>query len=142
VIANALASVPEDGTLKGHKAWFLTTALSALEPKPELRRPSNDDQIGPLWHFASRLEGWEEIHLREKPERPIGQVAAEYNVPVQTVLTWLRAGLPYLQEGDWHTGEDFVLRPAWVFDWILALSCLTDCPGQKAWAQELRLPYV
>src|SRR3982750_686557 len=77
VVANALASVPEDGTLRGHKAWHLTTALWALEPKqPERRMASDDNHIGPLWHFASRLEGWEEIHCREKPRRTIEEIAA------------------------------------------------------------------
>src|SRR3954471_12596802 len=85
----------------------------------------------PAWPAAPQIhgppaayEGWEELPLREKPRRVIGQMAADYGVSVETVLTWLHAGMPYLEEGDWHTGDGFVLRPAWVFDWIMALTCL------------------
>ena len=31
-VAAALSGVPGDGIKQGHPAWFLTTALSALEP--------------------------------------------------------------------------------------------------------------
>ena len=34
-VASALADVPEDGTLHGHKAWHLTTALRVLDPEPD-----------------------------------------------------------------------------------------------------------
>src|SRR5215210_5083169 len=83
-VAAALSGVPGDGAKQGHPAWFLTTALQALEPKPERWTAGDDDHIGPLWHFASRLDGWEELHLREKRDWPIAQVAADYKVPVET----------------------------------------------------------
>jgi len=55
-IAAALNGVPEDGMLKGHKAWHLTTALQATEPEPRRRTAGDEGRLGPLWHFASRLE--------------------------------------------------------------------------------------
>src|SRR3954462_8985301 len=54
----------------------------------------------------------------------------------------LPCGMPYVKEGDWHGGDGFILKMAWTFDWVLALSCLEHCPGQQVWARELRLPYV
>src|SRR3954469_955723 len=112
-VANALAGVPADGTVNGHKGWHLTTALEAIDPRPEpgRRRASEDAHLGPLWHFASRLEDWEEIRSREPLTRTVEEIAPEYRVTVETVLTWLRAGMPYVQAGDWRTGEGFVLRP-------------------------------
>jgi hypothetical protein len=143
-VAAALSNIPPDGTRQGHPAWYLSTALDVLDPKPPPGRRTvrDDDRIGPLWHFASRLEAWEEIRALTPKTHPIGQIAADYGVTVETVLGWLRAGLPYAQEGNWRTGEGFVLRSAWTFDWILALVCLAECPGQKAPARELRLPYL
>src|SRR3954454_10380238 len=90
------------------------------------RRLGDNDRFGPLWHFASRLDAWQDIRLRQErsPERTVKEVAAEYETEPAAVLTWLRAGLPYAQEGDWHTGEGFLLRNAWTFDWILALACV------------------
>ena len=35
----------------------------------------------------------------------------------EQVLTWLRAGMPYVEAGDWETGEGFVLNSAWTLDW-------------------------
>jgi hypothetical protein len=35
----------------------------------------------------------------------------------ETILTWLRAGMPHAVEGDWETGKGFGFRFAWVFDW-------------------------
>jgi hypothetical protein len=62
-VAGALSRVPPDGTRQGKPAWYLSTALEVLDPKPERgRRTVRDDhRLGPLWHFASRLEDWEEI---------------------------------------------------------------------------------
>src|SRR3954452_13920394 len=78
-VAAAMSGVTGDGAKQGHPAWFLTNALQALEPKPKPKRRTagDDDHIVPLWHFASRLEGWEELHVREKPRRKIEEVAAE-----------------------------------------------------------------
>ena len=142
-VAKALAEVPPDGRLKGHKAWFLSTALPVLEDLlSRSRRPDDDDHFGPLWHFASRVDGWEEIYSREKRTRTIEEIAGEYRVEPEAVLVWLRAGMPYVQEGDWRTGGGFVLRPAWVFDWVLALLCLETAPGQQPAGRKLRLPQI
>ena len=70
----------------GSSRWRVCSLIAPNLPTPK-QRANDDDHIGPLWHFASRLEGWEEIHCREKPRRTVEEVAAEYRVPVQTVLT-------------------------------------------------------
>ena len=70
-IATALSGVPGDGTKQGHPAWFITTALQALERHEERdrrfvgtgsygRSPSYEpDRV--LNHFAQRVRGWREL---------------------------------------------------------------------------------
>src|SRR4051794_28542132 len=96
----------------GHPAWFLSTALRALDPKrePGGGGPRNGGCDGPRWHFPGRLKDWEEIHSRKPLTGTVEEIAAVYEVTVEAVLAWLRAGMPYVTPGDWHTGEGFVLR--------------------------------
>src|SRR3954467_5614409 len=100
-VAGAARERPPGGANQGKPAWFLSSALDVLDPKPPPgRRTVRDgDRDGPLWHFASRLECWEEIRALTPRTHPIGQIAADYGVTVETVLGWLRAGLPFAQQG-------------------------------------------
>src|SRR4051794_35408400 len=94
-IAAALSGVSPDGTRQGHPAWFLSTALRALDPKPQPGggAPRNGGCDGPLWHFAGRLKDWEEIHSRQPLTGTVEEIAAVYEVTVEAVLAWLRAGM-------------------------------------------------
>src|SRR4051794_2115267 len=104
-IAAALSDVPPDGTRQGDPAWFLSTALRALDPKPQPGGRTVGDGAcdGPLWHFAGRLEDWEEIHSRQPLTGTVKEIAVVFQVTVDAVLVWLRAGMPYVTRGDWHT---------------------------------------
>ena len=48
-IAGALKSVPQDGELAGHPAWFIGTALKALRPQG-----SDDDALDPAQERARK----------------------------------------------------------------------------------------
>jgi hypothetical protein len=39
-------------------------------------------------------------------------------IPRDAVLACLRAGMPYVEAGDWESGKGFVLRTAHAIDWM------------------------
>ena len=142
-IAKRLDGVPIDGQLSGHPAWYLATALAAVEQN-DTRDPSRRrEDVGFVSsHFCERLRSWQEIHGQggRGSMLSIEETALLLGVDTQSVLLWLRAGMPYVKEGDFETGAGFRLRPSWVLDWMLTLStvCLLteDEPARRA----LRLP--
>ncbi len=120
-VARALDQVPADGLIAKHKAWYLDTALAALQAYHHLKSPVVSSVPGTAEHFLSRLESWRELYAGEGFTMSLKETAECLDRPASVLLTWLRAGMPYVQAGDWETGEDFQLRPAWVFDFHLNL---------------------
>jgi hypothetical protein len=55
------------------------------------------------------------------------------------VLTWLRAGLPYVAEGSWEDGSGFVLSSSWTIDWGRWVTAWAKESGDVISARELRL---
>lgn len=55
------------------------------------------------------------------------------------VLTWLRAGMPFAIEGDWESGEGFVLICHWMIDWGRWATTWAEESGDHVSARELRL---
>jgi hypothetical protein len=70
-----------------------------------------------------------------------GFVAAMLRAEPADVLLWLRAGLPYIREGDWDSGEGFGFIASAVIDWILLTSWLARATGDTASVAALRLPF-
>lgn len=135
-IAKVLAGVRPDGQLRGKPAWRLETALAALavEGKQQALRTSGE----PFGTFLERLEGWKEIYGQQEPlAMPIGQVGKLFRVERANLVTMLRAGMPYVQAGSWEDGTGFVLRPAWVADWLQMNRCLAALSGDRASARRL-----
>lgn len=133
-VASALESVPADGTIAGgHRGWFLTSALDAID------RGGKPAGEGPLAHFASRLDGWQEIYAADHLDMPINDAADALGFDHERLLTWLRAGMPYVVAGDFKTGKGFVLRPAWVVDWQITLQCIARATGDRSTARKLGL---
>jgi hypothetical protein len=140
--SKALCAVPPDGERGGNKAWLLETALRALE---NLDRPARKpDGNGPdplLFMLLSRVEDWQELRKQPRSKRlkPIGTVTQMYGFTCVDALVWLRAGLPYAGEGDWETGEGFVLDTAWTFDWLVLVHGHAVLVGQEQAIHTLRL---
>ncbi len=129
-VASALRTVPPDGKLQGHPAWFLATALATLRPE-HAAAPDRQRRSAIIEVLLDRLEGWQEAHDPTNAEtRRREAMGGPITVPVmaqligaapQDVLTWLRAGMPYQCEGDWRTGRGFELVPAWAIEWVLTV---------------------
>jgi hypothetical protein len=151
-IATALSGVPGDGTLQGNPAWILSSALSALErhdgrgrrtagSPSHARSPAYEpDRV--LDHFASRVRGWREL---PKTGHRYGFEEAAQTFTAgdrQALLTWLRAGCPYVERGDWETGEGFVLASHWLIDWMVLLAVRAQASGDEQTARFLRLDLV
>lgn len=138
-VTKRLATVAPDGTVGGHPAWHLDTVLSVLNPRKEAPDVAPD---GLIEMVTSRVRDWREIYVDSRTAgEPAGAVSVEAmaksaGVEPEDVLTWLRAGCPYLTEGDWRTGAGFVLRFSWAAEWAsLMLTRVTnanDWQAQKA----------
>jgi hypothetical protein len=138
-IARIMDGVRPDGKLQGHAAWYLTTALTACadDEQPEVQRRDGESILS---HFAGRLSDWREIHTGDRTTVfSIEEIARMTGEEPETLLTWLRAGMPYAVQGDWETGDGFGLTFAWVFDWKATLSCLARFSGDRTNAAKLGL---
>lgn len=108
---------------------------------PPARRPPAEDIL--LDSMADRLDGWREIYVEATPEdraayrQDIDAVAATFLLEPPDILRWLRAGCPYVQEGDWETGEGFVLHGPWVSEWAGLVMTRLDQAGNIALEQAL-----
>ena len=138
-IAKRLTGVPPDGEVGGHPAYHLDTALSVLNVKkaPPRARVALGDPL--LEVVADRLENWRQIRFdscedgtgSDPTAATIAQVARAHRVEPKNVLAWLRSGCPYLVEGDWETGEGFVLRYHWAAEWAMSVAMrLAQCEDE------------
>jgi hypothetical protein len=137
-VARALDKIPADGMIAKHKAWYLGTALAALQAYNCPRGPAVSGALSAAEHFLSRLESWRELYASEGLTMSLEETAECLDRPASVLLTWLRAGMPYVQAGDWETGGDFQLRPAWVFDFYLNLTMAVGNNGPAAHQLGLR----
>jgi AcrR family transcriptional regulator len=104
----------------------------------------HESLVGPLAHFAERLDTWREIYGnddRDDMACPIGEAAAMFGEEPETLLCWLRCGMPFVKAGSWETGDGFLLSPPWVFDWKMSLVCLAKFSGDPISAQKLRVRF-
>ena len=70
----------------------------------------------------------------------IDDLAEMLGVTCDTVLVWLRAGMPCRERGCYETGDGFRLVPSWAFDWIGSLSAQAYAAGDERGRRALRLP--
>jgi hypothetical protein len=142
-VAKALKGMRPDGmSATGRPGWFLETALRALQRTQRATGSgkSNEgcDSGGIIELFAQRAR-------KKNPESDPGYVldvdeaAKLFQQDRAAILTWLRAGMPYLKAGDWKTGEGFELLAHWIFDWITLALIASDAGGEQEAAAELKL---
>jgi hypothetical protein len=134
-IAIGRIDVEPDGSIdfaKAHGQWHSRTDPARRRtPAPQVRSSDRhevrDDNVHCLLDdFLDRLDHWREIHLENGPAEDISfEEATSGHVTPDMMLRRLRAGMPYVREGDWETGKGFVLRSAWEFDWQLVMLVLT-----------------
>jgi hypothetical protein len=139
-VSKILATTPPDGRPNGHPAWLLTTALRALYAYEEPQPASAANSAGVfLGSFINRVVHWQEIHRGPQIEWTIEATAERLGLTVETVVIWLRSGMPYAREGDWATGAGFVLVPSWVIDWQAKLTVLNKLFGDQHTARQLAI---
>ena len=92
-----------------------------------------------LGNFIDRVENWQEVHSDPRIEWTIEATADGLGLSVETLVIWLRSGMPYAREGDWATGAGFVLVPSWVIDWQAKLTVLNKLYGNLHTTRRLAL---
>ena len=91
--------------------------------------------------LIDRALEWREIKRGGDETRVTADDVAEwFSVSKSDVLTWLRAGMPYLLEGNFETGVGFVLSAPWTIDWVLVTSALAEAEGDNISMSQLCLP--
>lgn len=116
-------------------AFLDRTTDPARRRRPVSRQPKNQRQpatgfICILDDFIDRLEHWHEIYVENGHCERTFEEATRGDTTPDMLLRQLRSGLPYVEEGDWKTGEGFVLRTAWMLDWQLMQTVLTAFYGR------------
>ncbi len=141
-LAKLLDGVPGDGEMNRHPRWHLATALEAIQE----RRMSQRKTVrglrpgdGLLELLCERLRSWREVHEAPTILFSLDETAELFRVERETVVTWLRAGMPYVKAGNFETGIGFKLRPSWVIQWMVTLSMLSEISGNHRARKELRL---
>jgi hypothetical protein len=121
-VAAALKDVPADAMIGTDKVWYLSTALAALDEGRSSRPASREPRESVLRHWLWRLEGWREIYVERESEPVLTfeELLLLWKIDADTLLTWLRSGLPFVDRGDFETGAGFTLRHGHVFDWVAA----------------------
>jgi hypothetical protein len=84
------------------------------------------------------------MKLRKKPhmEFSLDQFAKLLGQDCETVLVWIRAGMPYASMGNWKTGEAFFIRMPHAVDWLVLVGAHIDQWGDKAAASALRMDRI
>ena len=68
-----------------------------------------------------------------------GGEGGKHAISIETLLVWLRRGMPYAKEGDWASGAGFLLVPSWVIDWQANLTILNKHFGNRHTARQFAL---
>jgi hypothetical protein len=91
-VAARLRTVPPDGRIGRHEAYFLATVLAAERPTAR----NGGSRRSPLLEvLCDRVSG--EAPARTSPPLAIDEVAELMDVPSTDVLVWLRAGCPFVK---------------------------------------------
>ena len=137
-VAKVLDGVPPDGRLKGHAAWYLEAALSALNGN-RATAPRGDGLVTIM--LQDRVEAWGERDLSNGygVDMGIDEFAAALGRDRAAVLVWLKAGMPFATMGDWETGEGFVIKSHWAIDWQILTYVYAKNAGEMDAARALRI---
>lgn len=130
-IAKALAAVPPDGKSGKWPAWYMSTATTALKG-PKRGGPSYAAMI------CDRLDGWVKPQL-SATECSVDDMARATGNTVDDVVGWLKVGMPFRVEGDWETGEGFVLCFPWAAEWVAMVAALSIHQDDRSSAKMLGL---
>lgn len=98
------------------KQWFLADVVGALTNQPPAEQQHRGDFSDLI---IDRLEA---THERPQREMTLPEFALLIGEDEQTILARLRAGMPFRTEGDWSTGEGFLITPAHAIDWGLLVA--------------------
>ena len=117
--------------------WLSKLPDGSLDPAqatgdwlPRNRRSAQPERHPVLERFVMSAEEWREII---QPQ--FGQTEADLamnfeeacphmGVDAETMLTWLRSGMPCLASGNWETGQGFLLSHRFMMDYVAVLDFL------------------
>jgi hypothetical protein len=72
----------------------------------------------------------------------VDQFAKMLGTERETILIWLRVGMPYVSQGNWRTGEGFSIRLHHAIEWLgLAAGHVEQCNDKAAFCA-LRLDRI
>jgi phage terminase Nu1 subunit (DNA packaging protein) len=110
-----------DRGANGRQWRFDTAAVARWRDRQKADRPARHERRDPLIEtLLSRKDDWREIWAGhdDVPTLSIEEFAAVVQTEPETVLLWVRVGMPYTTAGDIETGEGFRLRVDWAAEWL------------------------
>ena len=135
-IADALRHHRPDGKVGGYDGWYLTTALGALGNK----RSSGDPEVNRSALAEIMLDRLKmKLSRKSDMQFTVDQFARMVGKERETVLIWMRVGMPYAAQGNWKTGEGFSIRLPHALEWLALVGAHLDDSGDKATISALRL---
>ena len=138
-IADALRHYPSDGKVGSHDGWYLTTALMALEAKrSSVDRPTARSFLVEVMLDRLGMKRTKKSHM----EVTLDQFAKVLGQDSETVLVWIRVGMPYASAGNWSTGEGFSIRTPHALEWLGLVGAHVEQCNDKAAFRALRLDRI
>jgi len=125
------------------RAWQIdVTAMlewredKAIEEAREVSAAPGNSNMA-LDGLLDRLDGdsWRKIHKNPVDTADLCTVDQLSGLAEHSeIMRWLRMGMPYHTEGDWETGDGFLINFAWLWDWTgLVSSLFAHERGQKSY---------
>ena len=115
------------------------TAIGAVDAAG---KGDTDARGGLLAIYVERVQHWRELRSDDDDAIAVMSIdafARAVSGDRGTVLVWLRAGLPFVEPGDWATGDRFKIHFAAGLDWHIAAHALATATGNREAMTLLRL---
>lgn len=126
-VARILGHTPPDGKLPGgHDAWLMTTFLDAMAERRtangwpisvsgESMGPGGNDRIR-AW--LKRIKNFDHNIIEVEAPVTLQEFADAHFIDAETVLMWVRMGLPIASAGSLDDGTGITLDAATAREWI------------------------
>jgi hypothetical protein len=138
-IAAKLRNVRPDGDLPGGSpGWRLTTALRALHGTA--LAATRSEVPDPIASFLEDRLADPSLVTGGRMRMSLAEAAGMLGEDDKTALHWLRAGAPFVSEGNWSTGTGFVIDLSHVVGWLILVAAHLAHIGRDDLHERLRLP--
>jgi hypothetical protein len=136
-VAKRIDGIPPANQDGVSKQWYLESVIGALTRNQQTPAERHAGGVPRDELISGRLQNWRDVHKKPKREISIDEFAELFDCDTETILQRLRAGMPYTVEGNWDTGEGFLLIASHAMDWCMMVLVLLRLTGETTLADDL-----